>query len=100
MRVCPGAPAAAIALPAATRGVTLHYEVPESYVDPATGEGWLYYPSSDSAAWAFRSRDGSPLYPALQRRWDADRIHRVLATGAISGGTVWALLAERFRSYL
>ena len=100
MRVCPCTLLSATAPPAATRGVTLHYEVPVPYMDPATGEGWYHYPASDTAAWAFRSRSGSPLYPALQRQWDADRVQRVLATGAVSGGAVWTLLAERFRSYL
>ena len=100
MRVCPYTPLSAIAPPAATRGVTLHYEVPVPYIDPGTGEGWYHYPRSDTAAWAFRALDGTPLYPAWQRQWDAHRVQRVLATGAVSGGAVWTLLAEHFRAHL
>jgi hypothetical protein len=82
------------------RGITIRYERGMEFRDPSSGETWLDFAEGGVAAWARRARDGRPLDPAWQDRFDISRRERVIAIGAVSKAPAWAILTSRVRLYL
>jgi len=88
--------------PSTARGVELSFEVGSEYRDPATGDAWIDYPVAGSAAWSHRAANGVPFDARAQRGRDANRVQRVLATGAVGSRDqgAWRVLADWARSTL